>query len=279
VRFSVNAFGLKPALYRELAVKAEQVGAEALWLSDHLVTPARFDATYPYDASGRPGYGLGTPLNDAWVLMGHLGALTTRLRLGTGVFILPLRNPVATALAVATAQRLTGGRVLLGVGAGWMREEFDAVGEDFDRRGPRLDECLDILEGLFTRPEFSYDGKFYRLPPVGLGGEPVGPVPVIVGGVTEAALRRAERRADGWFGPVCPLDESLAVMNRLRERRPDIALYPRLVGPIGRITFDAYAERGVEHVVVSLGPLLAGRDSPAARAEALEEVASFARQA
>src|SRR5687768_593287 len=136
MQVSLTVFGLDPTLYAELATVCDTAGVEVLWLSDHLLTPASFAAEYPYSDSGRPGYDTATTLSDVWVTIGHLSAITSRLRFSPGVLILPLRSPFVTALSLATASRLSGGRVLLGVGSGWMREEFDSVGEEFDTRGP-----------------------------------------------------------------------------------------------------------------------------------------------
>src|SRR5438552_13802002 len=147
---SLNLFGLPPAEYAPLVVRAEELGFEAIWLADHLITPLEYAATYPYDDSGRPSYRPETPLADVWVTLGHLAALTKNIRLGTGVYILPLRNPFVTARAAMWAQSLSGGRLLFGVGTGWQREEFEVVGEQFDRRGARMDEILAIFEKLWS---------------------------------------------------------------------------------------------------------------------------------
>lgn len=283
---SITLFGSAPAMYAEVAVQAEAVGVRSLWLSDHLVTPATFAATYPYDSTGIPGYDLTTPLNDVWVLAGYLSALTSRLTFGSGVFILPLRNPFTVALAVGTAQRLSAGRMLLGVGAGWMREEFDAVGEDFDTRGPRFDECLDVIDGLFAGGEFAYSGQHYAFPPLGLGGPPVGPVPTVFGGVTAAALRRTARRGDGWFGPVCPLADTMGTVRCIEALRAEagtadrpFTYYPRVVGDLTLDTLRRYRDAGLDHVAVSGGQLYRGLDSAAARDDALARLAADATAA
>ena len=285
MELSLTVFGLTAELYPELAVQAEASGFEMLWLSDHLITPATFAADYPYSDTGRPGYDSRTILNDVWVLVGHLSAVTSRIRFGSGVFILPLRNPFVTALAVATASRLSKGRVTLGVGSGWMREEFEAVGADFDTRGRRLDECLDVLAGLFTGEEFSYQGSFFDFPPAGIGGPSVADIPVVFGGVSDVVLRRTARRGDGWFGPVCPLEESRATVERLDRLRADGPLagrplvhYPRLVGDWSHDNLQRYRDAGFERVVLSGGGVLGALTSPAARAEALDAVAEAARR-
>lgn len=285
MELSLGLFGTDPTTYVDLAVASDEAGVEVLWLSDHLLTPTTFAAEYPYSDTGRPGYDTATTLNDVWVTIGHLAAVTTRLRFSPGVFILPLRSPFVTALALATASRLSRGRVLLGVGAGWMREEFESVGEDFNTRGPRFDECLDVIERLLTGAEVEYHGRFFDFGPAAIGGDPVPPVPTVFGGATAAALRRVVRRGDGWFGPFCPLEESVAVTRRLDALRADspragesITHYVRLVGPPSRETLERYRAAGVEHVVVSGGPLFAGMESTGQRTDTIRELTAIARE-
>jgi probable F420-dependent oxidoreductase len=276
MRISMNLFGLEPAFYAEIAYAAECAGLDTLWLSDHLVTPSAYAAEYPYSENGLPGYDHTLGLNDVWVTIAHLAAETTRLKFGPGVFILPLRNPFATALSLATASRLSNGRVQFGVGSGWMREEFDVVGEDFDSRGARFDEDLDVIAGLLTGELFEYHGKYFDFGPVGIGGAPVTDMPVVFGGTSKVALRRLARRGDGWFGPVCPLEESVATRAEIEELRADgpragdpITYYPRLIGAIDRASVIRYEDAGFDHVVVSGGPILKGMTSAAQRTDAV----------
>lgn len=285
MELSLGLFGTDPTTYADIAVVCDEAGVEILWLSDHLLTPSTFAAEYPYSDTGLPGYDTATTLNDVWVTIGHLAALTTRLRFSPGVFILPLRSPFVTALALATASRLSRGRVLLGVGAGWMREEFESAGEDFDTRGPRFDECLDVIERLLTGGEVEYHGRFFDFGPAAIGGDPVPPVPTVFGGSTPAAVRRVVRRGDGWFGPFCPLEETVAVTQRIDALRADSARagepvthYARLVGPPTRETLARYRDAGFEHVVVSGGPLFAGMDSVEQRGDTIRGLMAAARE-
>lgn len=283
MRLSLTVFGVDPTTYADIATSCDAAGVEILWLSDHLLTPAAFAAEYPYSDSGRPGYDTSTTLSDVWVTIGNLAARTTRLRFSPGVLILPLRSPFVTALALATASRLSGGRVMLGVGSGWMREEFDSVGEDFDTRGPRLDECLDVIAGLLTGAEFEYHGDHFDFGPAAIGGEPVPRVPIVFGGSSRVALRRLARRGDAWFGPSVGLEESLATvleLDRLRAEGPragePITHYVRMLGPLTRDTMEAYREAGFEHVVVSGGPLLKGMTSAQQREEIVGDLVQLA---
>jgi probable F420-dependent oxidoreductase len=283
MRISMNLFGLEPARYAELAMAAEDAGLDTLWLSDHLVTPSAYAAEYPYSENGLPGYDHTLGLNDVWVTIAHLAALTSRLRFGPGVFILPLRNPFATALSLATLSRISNGRMQFGVGSGWMREEFDVVGEDFDTRGARFDEDLDVIAGLLTGELFEYHGEHFDFGPAGIGGAPVTDLPVVFGGTSKAALRRLARRGDGWFGPVCELEESVATRTEVEELRAQgpragdpITYHPRLVGPIERANVVRYEDAGFEHVVVSGGPILKGLTSSAQRIDAVSALGALA---
>jgi probable F420-dependent oxidoreductase len=283
VHISMNLFGLEPAQYAELAVQAENAGLDTLWLSDHLLTPSAYAAQYPYSDNGLPGYDHSIGLNDVWVTIAHLSAVTTRLKFGPGVFILPLRSPFVTALALATASRLSNGRVLFGVGSGWMREEFEAVDEDFDSRGARFDEDLDVIAGLLSGELFEYHGAHFDFGPASIGGAAVTDLPVVFGGTSKAALRRLARRGDGWFGPVCDLDQSIATRSELevlREQGPrsgePITYHPRLVGGIDRANVIRYEDAGFEHVVVSGGPILKGLTSLEERADAVNSLGQLA---
>lgn len=256
---SLMLFGLPAEEYAPLTVRAEALGFEVVWLPDHLVTPLSFAKVYPYTSSGDPGYRPDTPLADVWVTIGYLAAVTSRIRLGSGVFILPLRNPFVTAKAVSMAQALSGGRVLFGVGTGWQREEYEAVGERFDGRGARTDEILAILAKLWSGQPVSHDGPAYHFPPVQLAPAPQAP-PIVVGGSNEVALRRAGRLGQGWYGPNEPLEAMLAARERLNRYRSyagradePFDYYVRLVGGLEAENQRRYADAGFEHLVVGLG--------------------------
>ncbi|MBM3347023.1 MAG: LLM class flavin-dependent oxidoreductase, partial [Betaproteobacteria bacterium] len=150
MKISVRIFGFPLDSYAPIARAAEALGFEALWIPEHLVAPLKFEANYPYRSTGRPSFLPDTPFADPWVMLGHLAAMTRRIKLGVGVFVLPLRNPFVAAKAAGTAQALSNGRILMGVGIGWMREEFDTVGEKFERRGARTDEMLAVMKKLWS---------------------------------------------------------------------------------------------------------------------------------
>ncbi|OAH15360.1 TIGR03619 family F420-dependent LLM class oxidoreductase [Streptomyces jeddahensis] len=176
-----------PRLLVELAQQAETLGYDTAWLPDHLLPPAEYGPVYG---------GVFEPL----VTMGWLAAATTRIRFGTSVLVLPMRSPFVVAKQVATLQRLSGGRITLGVGIGWDEREFTAVGADFRSRAARTDEAIALLRHLFRAGRGPFEGRWYGFGTGVFEPRPDGPVPVMTGGVTDAALRRAARYADVWQG-------------------------------------------------------------------------------
>lgn len=264
MRLSFTVFGLPPQDYAPLARRAEALGFDAVWFADHLITPLEWSTPYPYNASGNPGYTPETPLSDVWAVIGNIAAQTRRLSLGTGVVIVPLRNPFVIARAAATAQNLSGGRLLMGVGSGWMPEEYLAAGQPWANRGRRLAEALDVFELLWSGRPVEHHGRFFDFPPVQFGGEPRAPIPIIFGGSTEAALARAATRGDGWYGPTCSLDDSQKYREAMERHRVDaersdrpFRYFVRLTdpdAPPGPPTPEAlrrYAGAGFEDVVVA----------------------------
>lgn len=219
---SLHLFALAEGDYAAVTERAEELGFEAVWLADHIVTPVPFALRYPYASNGDPGYREDTPLGDVVALLAHMAARTHRIYLGTGVLVLPLRHPVAVARSWATLQNVSGGRALLGVGAGWLEEEFEALGVDFATRGRTMDEGLDLIERLWSGGVVEHRGTAFDVPPVRMTPGPASPVPLIFGGHGKAAMRRAATRGDGWFGPHVAVDESLRLRERVVQAR-DIA--------------------------------------------------------
>jgi probable F420-dependent oxidoreductase len=252
-------FGMPPTTIKPVAEQAQAAGFDRIWLADHAVTPLAYDSRYPYNDTGHPGYPPTTPLFDVWVTIAHLAAVLPTLQFGTGVYILPLRHPLVVAQAVRTAWELSGGRIAFGVGTGWMREEFDAMGQRFDARGARMDEMLDILERTWTGQPYEYRGTHYDLDPQQQGGDPIGPVPLVFGGSTPVALERTARRGDGWFGPpACPVERAVAHRDDLEARRRSAGRadtpfrYYVRVPDATEERFDEYRQAGFDDLVVSL---------------------------
>ncbi len=184
-----------------LATIAEDAGFESLWTVEHVVVPAGYESPYPYSRSGRMPGGEDVPIPDPLVWLTWVAAATRSIRLATGILILPQRNPVVLAKEVATLDVLSGGRVILGVGVGWLKEEFDAIGVPFAERGPRTDEYVEALRSLWRDEESSFEGRFATFRRAKSYPKPAqdGGVPIVVGGHSEAAARRAGRLGDGFF--------------------------------------------------------------------------------
>jgi probable F420-dependent oxidoreductase len=181
---------------------AEELGFDSLFLADHIVFPAHKREPYPYTASGAyPWDNDAVQLPEPLAVMAFLTGATTRLRVGTAVLVLPQRDPFLLAKQLATMDRLSGGRIELGIGAGWLRDEFELLGWGFDDRGPRTDEWIDVLRTLWRDQRASHHGANLSFDDVRLTTHPVQPggVPIIVGGHSAPALRRAGERGDGFL--------------------------------------------------------------------------------
>lgn len=219
MKFGYSLIGTSPLAYAEVARKAEECGFDSIWVPEHLVFPAEMPATYPYLASG-PAPRPGTHLFDPWVSLGYVAAVTMKLRLGTHVYILPLRHPIVTARAVATLDLISNGRAVLGAGVGWLAEEFALVDQRFERRGARTDEIIGILRRLWTEKVIEHHGEFYDLAPVRFEPKPVqSPPPILIGGEAEPALRRAARLGDGWINANHAFEDLQRSVARLQELR------------------------------------------------------------
>jgi probable F420-dependent oxidoreductase len=204
---------------RQLARAAEEAGFESLWAVEHVVVPAGYRSTYPYHPSGKiPGGRDDPPIPDPLIWLSHVAAVTQRIRLGTGILILPQRNPLVTAKAVATLDAMSGGRVLLGVGVGWLEEEFVALGVPFERRGARTDDYIRALRTLWTQDLPSYTGEFVAFRDAYCRPQPAqGSVPIIIGGHSERAARRAGALGDGFYPFGRPVVELVRLFQIARE--------------------------------------------------------------
>lgn len=251
---------IDPVAAADMARAAEAAGFESLWTVEHTVVPAGYQSTYPYDPSGRMPGGDDVPIPDPLIWLSYLAGVTTTLRLATGILILPQRNPVVLAKEVATLDYLSGGRVDLGVGIGWLEEEFDAIGVPFSERAARTDEAIAALRALWAEDQASFDGQFTsfqrcisRPAPVG------GSVPIHVGGHSEAAARRAGILGDGFF-PAVGGEKLQALINTMRQVATEAGRDPAAVevtsggngvlGPDSLGEVEALAAMGVARVVV-----------------------------
>ncbi len=213
----------EPELFRTLAVGAEENGFESVWTVEHVVIPDGFKSTYPYTSSGKLGGTGDVPLSDPLLHLAFAASITRRIKFGTAVMILPQRNPLYVAKEVASLDRLSNGRMMLGIGSGWLAEEFEALQLDWKKRGLMTDESIQSLRSLWRENPSSFRGKYFSFGPVRSLPKPVqaGGVPILVGGHSPAAVRRAARFGDGFFPAVGELkgmswEIDAAAMERLR---------------------------------------------------------------
>ena len=200
------------------ARRVDELGFHSGWVSDHIAWPYDIASKYPYSDDGSFAAPPDMPWLDPLGTLFFVAGCTERLRLGTTVLILGYRPPILTAKAVASLDVVSGGRVILGVGVGWMREEFEVLGMPFDHRGARADEQLELFDALFRDPNPSYRGRYYTVPPVGFEPKPVGgTVPIWVGGDTEPAFRRAARFGDAFHAAFQPISEVAVAWRRVGE--------------------------------------------------------------
>lgn len=213
-----------------LALLAEELGFESLWTVEHVVVPVGYQSEYPYSAGGKMAGAEHTPIPDPLIWLAYVAGATTRIRLGTGILILPERNPLILAKEVATLDRLSRGRVELGVGVGWLKEEFDALGVPFERRGKRTDEYIDVLRRLWREPETAYEGEFTNFAALKSYPKPTqeGGPKIHIGGHTPVAARRAGRIGDGFF-PGRSGDDLVALLDEMRKAAADAGRDPETI--------------------------------------------------
>lgn len=192
-----------PGPAQELARAAESAGFDSIWTVEHVIWPDAYNSTYPYHPSGKMPGNPSIPIPDPLIWLTWVAAVTSQIRLVPGVLILPLRNPLILAKEVATLDHLSGGRFSLGVGVGWLEEEFDVLGVEFTGRGRRTDEMLEMMGVLWREDLASYVGNEHTFEDVALNPKPVRKeIPIVVGGNSRAAARRAARYGDGFYpGP------------------------------------------------------------------------------
>jgi probable F420-dependent oxidoreductase len=221
MKFAVSMAFSDPGQWLELARAADGAGWDAVLVSDHVVHPETIRSPYPYTKDGAPRWSADTAWPDPWVAIGAMAAVTSRVRFMTGIYVLPLRNPFVVAKAVGTAAVLSDERVTLGVGVGWMREEFELLEQPFERRGRRADEMIAVMRKLWTGRVVEHHGEFYDFAPLSMLPAPRAPIPIVVGGISETALRRAARIGDGWISDIHTTAELRDVAAKLRALRAE----------------------------------------------------------
>lgn len=241
-----------------LARTAEETGIESLWTVEHVVIPVGYQSVYPYSPSGKIPGPENIPIPDPLVALGFVAALTKKIRLATGILILPQRHPLYVAKEVATLDVLSGGRVILGIGVGWLREEFDALGIPFDDRGSRTAEAVRAIRSLWKDEPEAFEGRFFRWPPLESHPKPVQRpgVPIVVGGHTELAARRVARYGDGFFPGVAEPEQLAKILATLRAECAKIGRSPdgiEITAGRGGVDLDAvrrYEDLGVGRIMI-----------------------------
>jgi probable F420-dependent oxidoreductase len=280
VKIGIPLFLLPHRAMAEVATRAESLGFESVWVPEHLVFPTEIRSRYPYTANGIPPIRVDAPHLDPLVTLTHIAAATRTIRLGTNVYILPLRHPLVTARLAVSVDHFSGGRLTLGVGAGWMEEEFVAAGIDFATRGARMRECVRALRALWTEAEPSFHGKFFDFGPVKFEPKPVQTpsIPLVFGGETDVALRRAAKLGDGWYGVGHTPESATAQVAKLgllraEAGRGDVAFEHTVshgAPALDRDDVRRYEDAGIHRVVVL--PWRHGRDAQDALARLADAV-------
>lgn len=222
MKFYVSSAFLNTPDIIEIARAADELGYDGLGIPDHVVNLETLQTPYPYTKDGQRRWQPFTDWPDPWVLVGALAQVTTRLKFVTTVYIPAMRNPYSAAKAIGTAALLASGRIELGIGVGWCREEFELMGEQFAARGKRTEEMIDLMRELWSPGWTEFDGSFYQAPRLEMQPTPP-PIPVYVGGLSDIALRRAARY-DGWIGDLIKTDHAIEAVGRLRELRAENGL-------------------------------------------------------
>jgi probable F420-dependent oxidoreductase len=278
--------------FRKVSARAEEIGFHAIWIADHVLFPQSSEVAHPFGYNANTGRDDDNrtethnvrshdPVFECLSTLSYLAALTSRVKIGMGVLVIPYRNPVLAAKMLATIDVLSGGRIIVTAGVGWLKEAFTALGADYDHRGKVTDEYIDLMKVIWTDPQPRYDGEFYQLEP-GLEFHPMPVqkphVPIWVGGVSNPALRRAATRGTGWLGVYQTLEDTADMHARLtrllqeRDRDPaDFTLAHRLrfqvtdrgdggdqpcIGSPQKIadSIRRYHDLGVEHLLLAPPP-------------------------
>ncbi len=248
----------RPDLIKTIATHTERLGFSTLWAPEHVVLLEQYASKYPY-SGGRFPVAMDTPWTDPFVTLGYAAAYTARIRLATGICLVPEHNPLVLGKAAATLDQLSGGRFVLGVGVGWLAEEFRALGIPFERRGQRTREYIDAMRSLWRDPSSTYQGEFVSFEKVRSYPKPLrGEVPVWFGGESGPALRRVAEYGNGWCGFSVSPDEAAAKIKRIEEllknygrKRSEVELaVSPYAKPITRDDLKRYRDAGADELVL-----------------------------
>ena len=255
-----SSVGVDGSAALEICRRAEALGFESVWGGEHVVLPDAIASKYPYTEDGKIPAEPDTPIPDPLIWLAYVAAAAPTLRLGTCILIVPQRNPLVLAKELATLDLLSGGRVELGLGVGWLKEEFDALGVAWERRGARNDEYVAAMRALWAGPHAEFHGEFVDFEPATCSPRPVnGSIPILVGGDTDQAIRRAVRIADGYFPGEGDHERLKQLIGRLRKASEEAGRDPdsieinamfgaQLADPIAGV--EQMAQAGVGRIMV-----------------------------
>ena len=266
MKFCATLSFTNPDHFLSLAPLAEEYGWDTLELSDHVLHPETIESTYPYLESGERMWNEKTPWPDVWVATGMMAAVTKRIRFMQRVYVLPMRDPFHVAKALGTAARMSGYRVSLGIGLGWMKDEFEILGHPFEHRGSRTDEMIEVLKKLWTGDYVEHHGRFYDFDKLSMSPAMEEEIPIVIGGHSEFAMRRVARLADGWAPAYLTVEElrvSLARVRTLQEACGrggcPLNIYTSCVDASDIDSFRRMEDAGVTHLTIA--PWMRYRDS------------------
>ncbi len=249
----------EPQTAAKVAVAAEQIGVESLWTAEHVVLPDPREAPSPADPE--------TPFLHPSTLLAYIANVTDEIKLGTGITLIAQRNPVVLAKEMGSLDVISSGRLLLGIGAGYLHQEFSALGVDFSSRGAKTDESIEIIRTLWNNANPEYQGKFIQFKNIQAQPRPIqnGGPPIIIGGTSPAALRRTVTHGNGWYGFALDVETTKSVLENLEiaksryERDPNLGPLSISITPPSRPSktmMEDYAAIGVERYI----PILASSD-------------------
>lgn len=251
-----------PELLAEIAVTAEELGFESLWRGEHVAVTREIRSIDPYYARALPPRIESFSVLDPAIIYSFVAARTSTIRLGLGAFLLPLRHPVEAARMLMTLDVVSAGRVEIAVGMGWLREEFEVLGQGWARRGARTEEAIAVMRAMWTQPHPQHDGKHFHVPPMVFVPKPVQRPhpPILISGVSPVAFDRAARIGDGWYShDLTPAEarRHIRELNRLREQhgrdgdRFEVTTRTHRAAPLSEV--EQLAEEGVHRVVFDIG--------------------------
>ena len=256
-----SSVGTGPDTALEICRRAEDLGFDSVWGGEHVVRPDHIVSPYPYTTDGEMPGEAETPIPDPLIWLAYVAAAAPTLRLGTCILIVPQRNPVVLAKELASLDVLSGGRLIFGVGAGYIPAEFAAIGAVFEERGERTNESIEVIRALWTLEKPRFAGRFHSFADIDARPRPLQKPhpPIVVGGMSPPAYRRAVRQGNGWYGFGLDVDATARCLEGLREARKrverpaalgelEISVTP--AGPVDRDTFARFEALGVNRLVI-----------------------------